>query len=213
MPLEENPDELNGRNFHETDIRTCRRGPCRVRPHDKRRLCPNDRLFAGRLGGRLAPRFSANMQESAKEYGVDLKFANAQGKQEEQLRAVRAFIAQGVDAIIIAPVVVTGWDQVLREAKDAEIPVFLVDRDVDVEDKSLYVTRISADFNLEGKLAGAWLAAEARATARSSNCRARPAPLRRSSARGFRGRHRPVPGHGNRPDASRATSPPRAARR
>lgn len=114
--------------------------------------------------GDWRPAFSANMQESAKEYGVDLKFANAQGKQEEQLRAVRAFIAQGVDAIIIAPVVVTGWDQVLREAKDAEIPVFLVDRDVDVEDKSLYVTRISADFNLEGKLAGAWLAAAAKGT-------------------------------------------------
>ncbi len=109
--------------------------------------------------GDWRPAFSANMQESAKEYGVDLKFANAQGKQEEQLRAVRAFIAQGVDAIIIAPVVVTGWDQVLKEAKEASIPVFLVDRDVDVEDKSLYVTRISADFNLEGKLAGAWLAA------------------------------------------------------
>ncbi|MBW8637319.1 ABC transporter substrate-binding protein [Hoeflea sp. WL0058] len=112
--------------------------------------------------GDWRPAFSANMQESAKDYGVDLKFANAQGKQEEQLRAVRAFIAQGVDAIIIAPVVVTGWDQVLREARDAEIPVFLVDRDVDVEDKSLYVTRISADFNLEGKLAGAWLAAESK---------------------------------------------------
>jgi simple sugar transport system substrate-binding protein len=109
--------------------------------------------------GDWRPAFSANMQESAKDYGVDLKFANAQGKQEEQLRAVRAFIAQGVDAIIIAPVVVTGWDQVLKEAKEAGIPVFLVDRDVDVKDKSLYVTRISADFNLEGKLAGAWLAA------------------------------------------------------
>ncbi len=112
--------------------------------------------------GDWRPAFSANMQETAKDYGVDLKFANAQGKQEEQLRAVRAFIAQGVDAIIIAPVVVTGWDQVLREAKEAEIPVFLVDRDVDVEDKSLYVTRISADFNLEGRLAGAWLAAAAK---------------------------------------------------
>ncbi|MFZ2102712.1 MAG: ABC transporter substrate-binding protein [Oricola sp.] len=114
--------------------------------------------------GDWRPAFSANMQESAKEYDIDLKFANAQGKQEEQLRAVRAFIAQGVDAIIVAPVVVTGWDQVLKEAKDANIPVFLVDRDVDVEDKSLYVTRISADFNLEGKLAGAWLAAAGKGT-------------------------------------------------
>ncbi len=109
--------------------------------------------------GDWRPAFSANMQESAKDYDIDLKFANAQGKQEEQLRAVRAFIAQGVDAIIIAPVVVTGWDDVLGEAKDAGIPVFLVDRDVEVKDKSLYVTRISADFNLEGRLAGAWLAA------------------------------------------------------
>ena len=114
--------------------------------------------------GDWRPAFSANMQETAKEYGVDLKFANAQGKQEEQLRAVRAFIAQGVNAIVIAPVVVTGWDQVLREAKEAKIPVFLVDRDVDVADKSLYVTRISADFNLEGKLAGAWLAAASKGT-------------------------------------------------
>ncbi len=108
--------------------------------------------------GDWRPAFSANMQNEAATYGIDLKFADAQGKQEEQLRAVRAFIAQGVDAIIIAPVVVTGWDQVLQEAKDANIPVFLVDRDVDVADKSLYVTRISADFNLEGKIAGAWLA-------------------------------------------------------
>ncbi|WP_420409792.1 ABC transporter substrate-binding protein [Hoeflea sp.] len=110
--------------------------------------------------GDWRPAFSKNMQDEAGNYGVDLKFANAQGKQEEQLRAVRAFIAQDVDAIIIAPVVVTGWEDVLEEARDAEIPVFLVDRDVDVEDKSLYVTRISADFNLEGKLAGSWLATE-----------------------------------------------------
>lgn len=110
--------------------------------------------------GDWRPAFSRNMQDEAATYGVDLKFADAQGKQEEQLRAVRAFIAQGVDAIIIAPVVVTGWEDVLTEAKEAEIPVFLVDRDVEVDDPSLYVTRISADFNLEGKLAGSWLATE-----------------------------------------------------
>jgi len=108
--------------------------------------------------GDWRPAFSKDMQAEAKAEGIDLKFADAQGKEEEQLKAVRAFIAQKVDAIIIAPVVVTGWDQVLREAKRANIPVFLADRDVDVADKSLYVTRISADFNLEGRLAGAWLA-------------------------------------------------------
>lgn len=108
--------------------------------------------------GDWRPAFSRDMQAEAKKEGIDLKFADAQGKEEAQLTAVRSFIAQKVDAIIIAPVVVTGWDQVLREAKRAGIPVFLADRDVDVTDKSLYVTRISADFNLEGKLAGAWLA-------------------------------------------------------
>jgi len=108
--------------------------------------------------GDWRPAWSRDMQEEAKKEGIDLKYADAQGKEEEQLKAVRSFIAQKVDAIIIAPVVVTGWDQVLEEAKKAGIPVFLADRDVDTKDKSLYVTRISADFNLEGKLAGAWLA-------------------------------------------------------
>src|SRR5579863_1417991 len=108
--------------------------------------------------GDWRPAFSKDMQEEAKKEGIDLKFADAQGKEEEQLKAVRSFIAQKVDAIIIAPVVVTGWDKVLQEAKKAGIPVFLADRDVDTADKSLFVTRISADFNLEGRLAGAWLA-------------------------------------------------------
>ncbi|HXW21146.1 MAG TPA: ABC transporter substrate-binding protein [Roseiarcus sp.] len=107
--------------------------------------------------GDWRPAFSKDMQEEAKKEGIDLKFADAQGKEEEQLKAVRAFIAQKVDAIIIAPVVVTGWGKVLEEAKAAGIPVFLADRDVEA-DKSLFVTRISADFNLEGRLAGAWLA-------------------------------------------------------
>ena len=62
-----------------------------------------------------------------------------------------------MDAIVIAPVVVTGWDPVLREAQAAHIPVFIVDRAVD-SDPSLFVARIAADFNLEGRLAGAWLA-------------------------------------------------------
>jgi simple sugar transport system substrate-binding protein len=108
--------------------------------------------------GDWRPAWSKDMQEEAKKENIDLKFADAQGKEEEQLKAVRSFIAQKVDAIIIAPVVVTGWDSVLEEAKKAGIPVFLADRDVDVKDKSLFVTRISADFNLEGRLAGAWLA-------------------------------------------------------
>jgi simple sugar transport system substrate-binding protein len=103
--------------------------------------------------------FSKSMQDEAKAEGIDLKFSDANQKEEDQLKAVRSFISQKVDAIVIAPIVVTGWDQVLKEAKAANIPVFIVDRDVDTQDKSLFVTRIAADFNLEGRLAGAWLAA------------------------------------------------------
>ena len=69
--------------------------------------------------------------QQAKERGIDLKFADAQQKQENQIKALRSFIAQGVDAILIAPVVATGWDSVLEEAKEAEIPVILLDRMVD----------------------------------------------------------------------------------
>jgi simple sugar transport system substrate-binding protein len=108
--------------------------------------------------GDWRPAFSQSMKDVAAKRGIELKFSDAQGKEENQLKAVRSFIAQKVDAIIIAPVVVTGWDAVLKEAKQAKIPVFLADRDVD-SDPSLFVTRISADFNLEGRLAGAWLAA------------------------------------------------------
>ena len=112
--------------------------------------------------GDWRPAFSRDMQEEAKKEGIDLKFSDAHGNPEEQRKAVRDFIAEKVDAIIIAPVVVTGWDAVLQEAHKAAIPVFLADRDVDVADKSLYVTRIAADFNLEGRIAGAWLAAASR---------------------------------------------------
>ena len=65
---------------------------------------------------------------------VDLKFADAQQKQENQIKAIRGFIAQGVDAILLAPVVATGWDDVLTEAKEAEIPVVLLDRGIDGPD-------------------------------------------------------------------------------
>ena len=90
--------------------------------------------------------------------GVNLKFSDAQGKQENQIKAVHGFIAQGVDAIILAPVVETGWEPVLREAKQAKIPVVLVDRGVKVEDESLFATLIASDFVAEGKMAGEWLA-------------------------------------------------------
>ncbi len=93
----------------------------------------------------------------AEKRGVTLKISDAQQKQENQIKAVRSFIAQGVDAIFIAPVVQTGWGPVLEEAKDYGIPVFLLDRGISVEDDSLYMTAVTADNVLEGEVAGKWL--------------------------------------------------------
>lgn len=95
-------------------------------------------------------------KQQAEERGVTLKFADAQQKQENQIKALRGFIAQGVDAIFLAPVVATGWDSVLEEAQDAEIPVILLDRKVDA-DPSLYMTAVTSDTVYEGEVAGKWL--------------------------------------------------------
>ncbi|QBH97380.1 ABC transporter substrate-binding protein [Limnobaculum zhutongyuii] len=99
-------------------------------------------------------------KEQAKQRGITLKIADAQQKQENQIKAVRSFIAQGVDAIFIAPVVQTGWEPVLEEAKDAKIPVFLLDRNITAKDKSLYMSVVTADNVYEGKVAGDWLVKE-----------------------------------------------------
>ncbi|WJK37763.1 ABC transporter substrate-binding protein [Solwaraspora sp. WMMA2065] len=101
-----------------------------------------------------------SVQESAAEAGIELKFADAQQKQENQIKAIRNFIAQRVDVIAFSPVVESGWDTVLKEAKDAEIPVILTDRAVDSQDETLYETFIGSDFVLEGRLSGEWLAEE-----------------------------------------------------
>ncbi len=95
-------------------------------------------------------------KQQAEERGIDLKFSDAQQKQENQIAAIRSFIAQGVDAILVAPVVATGWDSVLEEAKDAEIPVVLLDRQVDSSD-DLYLTGVGSDLVHEGEVAGGWL--------------------------------------------------------
>jgi ABC-type sugar transport system substrate-binding protein len=101
--------------------------------------------------------FSESVKAEAKKRGIGLKFSDAQQKQENQIKAVRSFIAQKVDAILIAPVVETGWTPVLKEAKRAGIPVVIVDRNVQVQDESLFVTRIASDFVEEGRKAATWL--------------------------------------------------------
>jgi simple sugar transport system substrate-binding protein len=98
-----------------------------------------------------------SITEAAKAAGIDLKFSDAQQKQENQIKAIRSFIAQGVDVISFSPVVETGWEPVLQEAKAASIPVILTDRAVDVQDESLYVTLIGSDFVEEGRRAARWL--------------------------------------------------------
>ncbi|MER7557196.1 ABC transporter substrate-binding protein [Nocardioides sp. NPDC126508] len=100
---------------------------------------------------------TTSIQESAKEAGIDLKFSDAQQKQENQIKSIRSYIQQKVDVIAFSPVVETGWDAVLQEAKRAKIPVVLTDRAVDTEDSSLYVTFIGSDFVVEGEKAGQWL--------------------------------------------------------
>jgi ABC-type sugar transport system substrate-binding protein len=99
-----------------------------------------------------------SIKSEAAKRGIDLKFADAQQKQENQIKALRSFVAQDVDVIAFSPVVETGWEPVLREIKKAKIPVILTDRSVKVTDDSLFVTFIGSDFIEEGRRAGEWLA-------------------------------------------------------
>ena len=95
---------------------------------------------------------TASVKEAAEELGVTLKFSDAQQKQENQIKAIRSFIAQKVDVIGVPPVVETGWETVFQEAKDAGIPIILVDRRADVPE-DLYVTYLGSDFVEEGRKA------------------------------------------------------------
>ena len=102
---------------------------------------------------------STNSVQSAlsKENGIDLQFVDCDNDSAAQLEAVRNFIQQGVDYIVIDPIVSTGWDTVLTEADDAGIPVIVIDRTIDDSDK--YVSWVGSEFTNEGLAAGAWLKA------------------------------------------------------
>jgi simple sugar transport system substrate-binding protein len=99
-----------------------------------------------------------SVKDEAEKRGITLKFSDGQQKQENQIKAVRSFIAQKVDVIFLAPKVETGWTQVLQEAKDAKIPVVLLDRGIDEKDQDLYTTLLTSDFVEEGRMAARWLA-------------------------------------------------------
>ncbi|MDM0085271.1 ABC transporter substrate-binding protein [Variovorax sp. J31P179] len=100
---------------------------------------------------------SESIKSAAADAGIELKFSDAQQKQENQIKAIRSYIAQKVDVIAFSPVVESGWDTVLLEAKAAKIPVVLTDRSVNTKDDSLYVTFMGSDFVEEGRKAGRWL--------------------------------------------------------
>ena len=91
------------------------------------------------------------------ENGYKLIFDDAQQKQENQIKAIRSFIQQGVDYIVVAPVVETGWETVLEEAKEAGIPVILSDRQMQLSDDSLYEAWVGGNFVKEGETCGDWL--------------------------------------------------------
>lgn len=92
------------------------------------------------------------------ENGYELLFDEAKQKQENQIAAIRNFILQGVDYIVMAPLVETGWEEVLQEAKEAGIPVIVVDRMINIEDEELYTAWVGSDSYWEGETAASWLA-------------------------------------------------------
>ena len=111
---------------------------------------------------------SASIQEVfTKENGYFLIFENARQKQENQIKALRSFISQRVDYIVFSPITESGWDTVLEEAREAGIPVILMDRKVKVEDSSLYTSWVGSDFEDEGRKAGQWLERELEETGRT----------------------------------------------
>ena len=100
---------------------------------------------------------TASMERAAGKFGFGLMMDNANQKQEKQIAAIRSFIAYRVDVIVFSPIIETGWDNVLREAKNVGIPVILVDRMIQTKDDGLYAGYIGADFYAEGRKAGEYL--------------------------------------------------------
>jgi len=103
---------------------------------------------------------SDSIKKAAEEAGVQLLFEDAEQKQENQIRAIRSFIAYQVDVIAFAPIVTDGWDNLLKEARNAGIPVLVTDRKIETADPSLYAGFIGTDSEQEGREAGLFLKKE-----------------------------------------------------
>ena len=156
-----------------------------------------------------------SIQDAAEEAGVELIFTDAQGEQENQVESIRQFVEQGVDVIAFSPIVETGWDAVLVEARDAGIPVILTDRAIESEEEGLYVTFLGSDFVLEGEKAGRVGRRGVRRRRSRQHRRARGHDRFGPGARPRRGLpQRPRPTRSSRSSPRRpATSPVTAARR
>ncbi|MGA2379658.1 MAG: ABC transporter substrate-binding protein [Spirochaetia bacterium] len=130
-------------------------------PARPRLLSPDHRIVLGfaqvgkESNWRLAN--TESIKTAARQAGIDLVFVDSEQQPEKQLAAVRSFIVRKVDIIAFSPIVESGWEPVLREAKAAGIPVFITDRAVDVKDESLWVTLMGSDFLEEGRRAARWL--------------------------------------------------------
>lgn len=136
----------------------CLLAGCAARPQT---AADSKKLVVGysQIGSESAYRLgnTRSMQEAAEQYGIGLMLKNANQNQEKQIEALRSFVAYRADVIAIAPIVETGWDNVLREAREAHIPVILVDRGIRTQDESLYACCIGSDFYEHGKRAGDYL--------------------------------------------------------
>jgi simple sugar transport system substrate-binding protein len=112
-----------------------------------------------------------SVQAAAKEWNIDLRFSDAQQKQENQLQAIRTFIRQKVDIIAFTPVVETGWEAILKECLDAGIPTICVDRSIQGSDRKApnpndkndpdnwFTAFIGSDMEQEGNRAAKWMIA------------------------------------------------------
>jgi ABC-type sugar transport system substrate-binding protein len=112
---------------------------------------------------------SHSIMNAAKEAGIKIMFEDAMQDPANQIKAIRSFIAYKVDVIAFSPLVETGWDTVLGEAKSAGIPVIIVDRMIDTTDDSLYTCALCSDFDLEGRRAGEFLVSKFQDSGRPVN--------------------------------------------
>jgi simple sugar transport system substrate-binding protein len=120
-----------------------------------------DRIILGfsQIGAESAWRTcnTRSVQDAAAAAGIQLLFDNAEQKQENQIKAIRSFIAYQVDVIAFVPIVSDGWENVLEEAREAKIPVLVCDRKINIEDEGLYAGYIGTDSEIEGRRAAEFL--------------------------------------------------------